>query len=460
MKETNRYDVIIIGAGLTGLTAAFYLKRANKNILVIDKATTAGGVIKTVRKDNFIYETGPNTGALGSGEVAELFEDLGDKVELQIANPDAKKRLILKNDRWEPLPSGLLSAIKTPLFTWYDKFKILGEPWRKRGDNPMESMADMVVRRMGKSFLDYAIDPFISGIYSGDPNLLVTKYAMPKLYELEQTYGSFIRGALKKRKIPKTDLEKKATKDVFTAKGGLSQLINALVEAIGNDQITLSANELQIEPQVEGFKTTWTVDNEMFEATSNNVITTTGAYALPSILPFIYPFALKNLSDLKYVPVRQIIAGFTKWDGIPLDAFGGLVPSCEKKDFLGVLFNSTLFSGRAPKDGAIFSIFVGGIHHPELTEMPLEKLMEQLQPSLCKIMGVKIFSPDLLKSYTHKKAIPQYGKESKERLETIKKIQHQYPGLLIAGNIRNGIGMSDRAKQGRQLADEIINKNL
>lgn len=458
MTDNKRYDVVIIGAGLTGLTTAFYLKRAGKSVLIIDKLASAGGVIQTMTQGKFIYETGPNTGAIGSGEIAELFEDLNGEVELQIANPDAKKRLILKNNRWEPLPSGLISAIKTPLFTWHDKFKILGEPWRRRGENPMESLAEMVVRRMGKSFLDYAIDPFISGIYSGDPHLLITKYAMPKLYNLEQTYGSFIRGAIKKKKLPKTELEKKATKDVFTAKGGLSRLIEALETSIGKEAIKLSANTVNVEPLPSGFKTTFSTNEHHFGVVSETVITTTGAYALPEILPFLYPFVLDTLSNLKYVPVRQIIAGFNRWQGMPLDAFGGLVPSCEKQDFLGVLFNSTLFPGRAPKEGAIFSIFVGGIHHPELTEMPLDELMQRLQPSLCKVMGVESFSPDLLESYTHKKAIPQYGKESKERLEIIEKVEKQYPGLYLAGNVRDGIGMSDRAKQGRQLAETVLRR--
>jgi protoporphyrinogen/coproporphyrinogen III oxidase len=118
--------------------------------------------------------------------------------------------------KWEPLPSGIIKGITTPLFTFPDKLRLLGEPFRKKGENPNETLADLVLRRMGKSFLDYAIDPFILGIYSGDPAKLVTKFAFPKLYRLEQDYGSFIKGALKKAKEPKTEREKKATKEIFS----------------------------------------------------------------------------------------------------------------------------------------------------------------------------------------------------------------------------------------------------
>ena len=456
MAEKFNYDAVVVGAGLTGLTTAFYLTRAGKNVLLLEKNARTGGVIHSVEKEGFLYEIGPNTGVLGSGEMVELFEHLNGEAELAIANPEAKNRYILKNDKWEPVPSSLLGAIKTPLFTWKDKFGILAEPWRKKGDDPMESLADMVKRRMGESYLNYAVDPFISGIYSGDPYQLITKYAMPKLYNLEQNYGSFVRGAIKKKREPKSELDKKATREVFSAKGGLKNLIKALTEAIGSEKIALSAEHIEVAPLAEGFEIKWQHAGMEQKVTSKNVVTTAGAYALPELLPFLYPNVLDTLQNLRYAKVRQVIAGFKKWDGISLNAFGGLVPSVEGKDFLGVLFNSTLFPDRAPEGGAIFSIFVGGVRKPELVYMSLPELMNLIGSDLCKVMGVREFKPDLLEDYAYEKAIPQYEASSKERLEIIAKIEEQYPGLYLAGNIRDGIGMADRAKQGRTVAEMVI----
>ncbi len=184
MAESLKTEVIIVGAGLTGLTMAFYLKKAGVNFRIIEKADRTGGVIQTISEKGFVYEAGPNTGVVSNPEMAELFEDLNGKCSLEIADPNAKRRLIWKNRVWNALPSGLFSAIGTPLFTWHDKFRILGEPFRAKGTDPNESLADLVKRRMGQSYLDYAVDPFISGIYAGDPRKLVTKYAMPKLYNL------------------------------------------------------------------------------------------------------------------------------------------------------------------------------------------------------------------------------------------------------------------------------------
>jgi oxygen-dependent protoporphyrinogen oxidase len=189
-------DIVIIGAGLTGLTLAYYLKKQGKDVLIIEKSDKAGGVINTENENGFVFETGPNTGVVGNPEVAELFEELEGLCEFEAADPSAKRRLIWKKGKWNALPSGFISAATTPLFTIKDKFKVLGEPFRKKGTNPEENLADMVKRRLGDSFLNYAIDPFISGIYAGNPSYLIPKYALPKLFSLEKYYVSFIKGAM------------------------------------------------------------------------------------------------------------------------------------------------------------------------------------------------------------------------------------------------------------------------
>ena len=247
MSDSKQITVAIIGAGLTGLTTAFYLKRAGINFQVFEKSDKPGGVINTVTKNGFTFETGPNTGVLGQPEAAELIENLRNECELEIADENAKARWIWKGKKWEPLPSGILGGIKTPLFTFADKLRLLGEPFRKKGTNPNETLKELVLRRMGQSFLDYAVDPFILGIYSGDPAKIVPKYALPKLYRLEQEYGSFIGGSIKKARQPKTDWEKKATREVFSVKGGLKNLIDALVKNIGEENIIYNCNDLRFE---------------------------------------------------------------------------------------------------------------------------------------------------------------------------------------------------------------------
>ncbi len=455
----KKADFIIIGAGLTGLTLAYYLKKSGKNVIVIEKDGKAGGVISTTSENEFTFETGPNTGVLSTPEIAALFEDLTGSCILETANPKSKKRYILKNGKWQPLPSGLLSAITTPLFSLKDKFRILGEPFRKKGSDPDESLAQLVKRRMGQSYLDYAVDPFISGIYAGNPETLVTRYALPKLYALEQNYGSFIRGAIKKAKEPKSEAQKKATGEVFSVKGGLENLIKSLVKEFGADSLLTGLNDIKVEPKENGYLVSFSnINGEPEEIFTPQLVTTFGGASLQHILPFIPATIIAPVINAKYASVVQVAVGYKNWKGSPLDAFGGLIPSKEKRGVLGILFPSAIFKGRAPETGALLSVFLGGIKKPEI----ISKSDQEIRDIVMKEIRETLFDnsePDLFKIFRYSHAIPQYEKTSGERLYFIKKIQDQYPGLILAGNIRDGIGMADRIKQAKIISDMLIRKS-
>lgn len=451
MKQKEKLKVAVVGAGLTGLTTALYLKKAGVPFVVFEKENRAGGVIQTHHENGFTFEGGPNSGMLSKPEVPELLEELKDDCTLEVADETAKARWIWKKDRWVPLPSGLVSGITTPLFSFSDKLRILGEPFRKKGENPNETLAQLVLRRMGKSFLDYAIDPFILGIYSGDPGQLITQYAFPKLYRLEQDYGSFIGGSIKKAKEPKTDRDKKATKAIFSVKGGLSNLIDALVNAIGEENIVFNCNQLSFSKKEKHFLSSHS------EEAFSHVVSTTGGYALGELFPFLEKEKLNIIAKMKYSKVVQVSVGFKKWEGIPLNAFGGLVPFIEQRKILGALFLSSFFKNKAPENGALISVFLGGIRKPEFARFSDEKITEIVEDELTEMFKLQTFQPDLLKIFRYNHAIPQYGLESEEKLKALQALEKEHPGLVIAGNVRDGIGIADRVIQGRTIATEIIN---
>jgi len=451
MKNEENIKVAVVGAGLTGLTTAFYLKKAGIPFVVFEKDNRPGGVIQTYHENSFTFEGGPNSGILSKPEVPELLEELKNDCTLEVADETAKARWIWKKNRWVPLPSGFISGITTPLFSFSDKLRLVGEPFRKKGNNPNETLAQLVLRRMGKSFLDYAIDPFILGIYSGNPALLVTKYAFPKLYWLEQDYGSFIGGAIKKAKEPKTERDKKATKEIFSVKGGLSNMIDALVKNIGETNLRLNCTGLSFSQK----------DNKFFSSLSDDgfshVISTTGAHAIEELFPFLEKEKLESIAKMDYSKVVQVSVGFNKWEGIPLNAFGGLVPFIEQRKILGALFLSSFFKNKAPDNGALLSVFLGGIRKPEFAEFSDEKIFKIVEQELTEMFKLKTFKPDLLKIFRYNHAIPQYGFESEKKLNVINSLEKKHPGLVLAGNIRDGIGIADRVNQGRTMATEIIN---
>jgi oxygen-dependent protoporphyrinogen oxidase len=452
---SSKKEVIVIGAGLTGLATGYYLGKAGRDYIILEKENRTGGVINTSAENGFIYENGPNTGVLSTPELALLFEDLDEYCKLEIANPQAKKRYIMKSGKWTALPSGPVSAINTPLFTLKDKFRILGEPFRKPGTDPNESVAQLVRRRLGKSFLDYAVNPFISGVYAGDPEKLITRFALPKLYALEQNYGSFIKGSIAKARQPKTPDEKKATRDVFSVKGGLGNFIDALTKANGKDRIRTGLPSITINKTAEGYRVSVKESNgNVADYEAPVVVTTIGGHALPEVLPFVNRILMKGVSQLEYAKVIQVSVGYKKWTASPLDAFGGLVPEVEKRKILGILFPSAIFGDRAPSEGALLSVFMGGTRNPELMEYGDDELIKIVTEEIGGTLWCKK-DPDFLKINRYLHAIPQYGKESEIKLENIRTLQQMYPGLILAGNIRDGIGMADRVKQAKTVADML-----
>ncbi len=455
----NETETVIIGAGLTGLVTAFYLAKAGKDFILIEKENRPGGVIKTTSKNGFLFEHGPNTGVLGTNEAMDLFEDLAGDCTLEVANNAAKRRYVLKNSEWQPLPSGLISAIKTPLFTTSDKFRLLAEPFRKKGENPNETLADLVKRRMGKSFLDYAVDPFVLGIYAGDPNYLVPKYALPKLYNLEQEYGSFIGGSMKRKRNKDLQEQTRYTRDVFSVEGGLEKLTDALSKHIENDKLQLKAQDIQILPVDGKYHLKFNSNEKQVEVTSKHIVTTSVASSLPGILPFMSNEQRSSIEALPYAKVVEVNIGFHTWNGFPPEGFGGLIPFNENKDMLGVLFMSTLFKNRAPTGAVLFTVFMGGYRKPHIYDLSDEEIIQILETEFTQTMGIKGFHPDLLEIHYYDKAIPQYGADMEERLKHIAEMEYSWPGLFIGGNVKDGIGMADRIKQGKWLAQRVINNS-
>jgi oxygen-dependent protoporphyrinogen oxidase len=446
--QKNQLNIAVIGAGLTGLTTAYYLKKFGFKVTVFEKDKHAGGVIKTHRKNGFVFESGPNTGSMGQEEAAELFEDLAGDCTVEYANKSAEARWIWMGNKWHEMEMGGLKAITTPLFTWHDKFRILGEPFRKPGTDPNETIAQMVRRRMGKSFLRNAIDPFLSGVYAGDPETLVTRFALPKLYWLEQDYGSFIGGSIKQKKARKKEPPRKANRQVFSVENGLDNLIKALVKNIGDENIKLDCKQLEIKNTGDQ---EFSVDGESF----THVISTVGSHALENLFPFLPKEKMQTINKMKYAKVTQVVLGFNNWKGIPIKAFGGLVPSAEKRDVLGILLPGSFLKNRAPENGALLSVFMGGIKRPEMFEYSDEKIKEIAEREVREMMGLDSFEPDLMEIFRYPHAIPQYSFESEEKVQAITDLETEFKGLTLAGNMRDGIGMADRMKQGRTIANQF-----
>lgn len=449
--EPNHTDVAIIGAGLTGLTLAYRLA-GQCDFVVLEQSDRPGGVIQTASERGFRYEMGPNSGTVANWETATLLDELEG---VQLANGAAKKRYILKKGAWRPLPRGPLSALGTSLFSLGDKLRILGEPWRKRGTDPDESVAAFVKRRLGQSFLDYAIDPFISGVYAGRPDQLILRHAFPVMYDMEQTQGSLIRGAIARKRAAKRSTTKAPSRKIFSFEKGLGQLVDQLYQKAGTDHFKFRTRVISIALEGKRFLIKYQTDRGAGTLVANRVVTTVPAFALSSLLTFAQKDATKSFNALPYAPVIEVAVGFDQWSGTPLDGFGGLVPAREGEQILGILFMNALFPKRAPEGGALLSVFLGGMRNRDVLHWSDDKIREVVADAIKRLLKQPGFEPDLFKIMRYNQAIPQYTEVMDEIHKAITELETNYPGLYIAGQVTGGIGIPNRIKQGTELADRI-----
>jgi protoporphyrinogen/coproporphyrinogen III oxidase len=190
------------------------------------------------------------------------------------------------------------------------------------------------------------------------------------------------------------------------------------------------------------------------------VIPTIGAHTLGDIFPFFPPRHLEAITNLEYAKVVQVVLGFREWNGSDIRAFGGLVPGKEQRDILGVLFTSSFLSQRAPKGGALLNVFLGGTRNPEYYDLDDQQVKELVRREITEMMKLPAFDPSLVKVFRYRHAIPQYGADSEERLQAIQELQTEFQGLVLAGNLHEGIGMADRVAQAMRIAEATHNMLL
>lgn len=321
-------EIIIVGAGITGLTTAYWLKKSGFNVKVLESNDEVGGNIKTQKHFNFIFDTGPNSGLETTPLIKQLVDELNLQEEFVYANKQASKRYILKNNFLHPLPMNPKDFITTKLFSSKAKMRILMEPFiGKSKDGYYQSVAEFVRRRLGQEFLDYAINPFVSGVFAGDPENLSVKSAFPKLYRLEEVYGGLFKGMIKGAKERKKRAEKsKQSAAMFSFKNGMSVFTKKLCDVLGND-ILLNHRVEEIKKDNQNYVVVTNVNGEKKEIKTQSVFITTPAYVAAEILKNMDGYLFNQLSTIYYPPVLVLNVIYRKDKiGQALDGFGFLIP--------------------------------------------------------------------------------------------------------------------------------------
>lgn len=453
--------VVVIGAGISGLTAAHWLTNQGIDVVVLEKDSVPGGTMQTLPEDGWLIETGPNSALETTPLFKELFRDLSLENDLIYADPKAKKRYILRNNRLHALPMAPGPFLSSGLWSIGGKLRLLLEPFIGKADQE-ESIAGFVERRLGREFLDYAINPFVAGVFAGNPEELSVRAAFPKLYALEAKYGGLIKGMIKGSRERKARGEvAKDRAEMFSFRSGMQTFPKALAASLGNRiHYNCSIHTITQNPGLTGTEYIVQYNNGGIQKSleAKIIIIATPAYVTSKIIAGIDSELPGILDSIYYPPVAEVFMGF-KRDQVqrPLDGFGFLIPEKEKRKILGTIWSSVIFPGRVPDSNMeAFTTFVGGSRQPELVNESDNRLRDIVQTELKEIMQVE-GKPAFVKIRRWEKAIPQYRMGYHRVIDSIEQFQNRYPGLFICSNYKGGISVGDCVISANKLVSEISN---
>jgi oxygen-dependent protoporphyrinogen oxidase len=453
------HDSIIIGAGISGLGVAARLAMQGNDVLVLEKALHVGGTMTSERLEGYLIDFGPTTIL----HTTPLFDDLvryaGLEKEICFASAHSKQRFVVRDGAMHALPMGPGTFLTTRLFSFKAKMRLLQEPFISKGGAVEESIGDFTHRRLGREFLEYAIGPFVSGVYAGDPSRLSVQWAFPKIHALEHNYGSLIKGAIKgardrKKRQANTGEGRKDTANVFSFVHGNGSLPEAIAAKLGQ-RVVLGCEINRLMRDEHGFEVTYDGPDGPAQARGRCVILAIPAYALDPYMRMCNPQYPGGLDAIEYAPVVQIFLGFRRQQvGHPLQGFGVLIPHRENNKLLGVLWMSSFLPFRAPTDHVALTAFLGGMLRPDMVALDEEELLAICLEELATLLDVR-GEPQVAKLKKWPRAIPQYTLGYGKYLSLMETFEANTPGAFLCGNFRGGIAVGDCVMHSAEIASKV-----
>ncbi len=473
--------ILVVGGGIAGLSAAYYIFQKTQipvSITLLEACGSFGGKIQTesvpvpAASTPFIVEAGPDTFIVTKPWAHRLCRELGIANRLQGTNPKAKKTFILKNGRLHELPGGLTMMIptefgdmaRTGLLSWGQKARLgldfLLPAERMNGD---ESLGAFVTRRLGRGTYENLIEPLMSGIYAGDGDRLSLLSTFPYLRDLEVKHGGLVRGALAARR----EREKRGlasapgSRSLFlTPLTGLAEIVTALVRVLEESGVELRTHKTvnrigrDESPGEDGVWSVGLDNGETLEADA--LVLSTPAYIAGQLLADVSPGLAEELQSIEYVSTATVSLAYRETDlPRPLDGYGYVIPRREGRRALACTWTSTKFPHRAPEGYALLRVFVG--RAGQEGEIPWDDagLLDIATEELRQTLGITA-EPLFTRVFVWEKAMPQYNLGHPERLARIEKALGDLPTLSLAGNGYRGIGIPDCIHSGEVAAERLL----
>ncbi|MGA3028135.1 MAG: protoporphyrinogen oxidase [Bryobacteraceae bacterium] len=446
-------SALVVGGGISGLSAAYYLTRAGVPVTLVEKEPRLGGVMQTDSVEGCTLELGPDSFLAAKPWALDLIRDLDISAGVIASNDHLRKSYILRHGRLVPLPDGLMMVVPTrvlpllasPLLGWGTKVRMGLEWFRRPRAMPADrSVAEFLCDHYGQESVDYLGEPLLSGVYGGDPAELSVVSVLPRFAEMEARYGSLTRGVLTARgKGPRSSAP------LFQSlKGGLASMADAIVRAAGARLTAIRGAVEALEQASDG----WRVRVDGGWRSAGHVVLACRAYESAELLRPLAPELAGLLSTIPYTSSMTLALGYRRADvNHPLNGFGFLVPKAERGLLLGCTWVGTKFPHRVPDDKAVLRCFMTGAS----LDLGDAEVVSTARAEIRRIMGVDA-EPIFASIARWPRSMAQYTVGHAARVERIERLAAGLGGLQLAGSAYHGIGIPDCIRGGKLAAEGII----
>jgi protoporphyrinogen/coproporphyrinogen III oxidase len=444
--------VAIVGAGISGLCAAYRLRQAGIEVVVLEREAVAGGKIRSTNQNGLTFDWGPNGFLSNAPDTLRLVDDLGLNPELEPAAEAAKHRFIWRSKALHKLPGTPPAAMVTKLLTPLEKLRALFEYFIPAGKPQTESVYDFAARRFGRAVAETFIAPMVIGITSGDARTTSLDALFPRMRGMEQGVGSLLRAMIAaQRHAKKTGVKPPASRLTSFKHGGIQRLTDRLSELIGSS-LKLNIEVTKLERLNRGYRIFSSAG--MLEVDA--VILATPAFVSAQLIAGLNSNLALELGGIPYSDVRVFGLSYKASD-VPtnLNGFGFLVPRDQGVRILGCLYTSTLFPTQTSDDLVFLRVICGGSLDQDFANLNFADALEVVKRDLQTTLGI-MAQPASVQEARWDKGIPQYTLDHPARLATIQTLLEQTPGLYLAGNAYRGVGVNDCIREAEKTVKQIV----
>jgi oxygen-dependent protoporphyrinogen oxidase len=473
---SNLRTVAVIGGGISGLSTAFALHEGAAaadipiRCTVVDAASVWGGKIVTHRIGDLVTEAGPDSFLSQKPAGLELCDKLGLTDQLINTNEISKRACVFSRGRLHELPEGLVSIVPSQMgpFLRSGLLSVAGlarmgldlavPARRSRGD---ESLADFFRRRVGRQAFERMLEPLMAGIYAGDAEQMSMEATFPRFVELEQQYGSVIRGMMAARQASPSVMQSGPQRTMFVSlKNGLSDLVASLVRRLTDQGVTLrrgcAVDALRVRSHQLG---RWMYDvvlNDGSALSVDSLVLATPAYVSAELVRPLTPIAGGLLEMIPYASTATIAMAYPRASiSGAADGFGFVVPRAEGRDLIAATWTSLKWPYRAPPDQLLVRCYVGGVGREAILQLDDRALVARVREELASMCGITA-EPGYVEVNRWMKAMPQYTMGHLERLSQIESALSRYGGLNLTGAGYRGVGIPDCIRDGAVAAERVI----